>query len=115
MMAWIDADIEFDSFHWISDTIHLLTNTFDVVQLFSHAVDMDKNENAMTILVMIIQEKNNSIKKNLKIHGIRDLLGLTLYDKMGGLYELNILGGGDHLMALCFIEGIIVKFVFYHY
>ena len=41
--AWIDADIEFDSYTWVIDTLKLLNGTFDIVQLFSHCVFMDKD------------------------------------------------------------------------
>ena len=39
--AWIDADIEFDSSSWALDTLKILNGSKDVVQLFSHCVDMD--------------------------------------------------------------------------
>ena len=42
-MAWIDADIEFENASWATDTLKILNGCSDVVQLFSHAVDMDKN------------------------------------------------------------------------
>lgn len=37
--AWIDSDIEFENEHWVTDTLRLLTK-YDVVQLYSHALDM---------------------------------------------------------------------------
>jgi hypothetical protein len=47
--AWIDADIEFDNNNWALDTLRILNGSKDIVQLFSHCVDMDKNEYTMKI------------------------------------------------------------------
>ena len=47
--AWVDADIEFESNTWASDTLKILNGYKDVVQLFSHAVDMDKDETTLNI------------------------------------------------------------------
>ena len=48
-MAWIDADIEFESPTWALDTLKILNGSMDIVQLFSHAVDMDNCKLAMSI------------------------------------------------------------------
>jgi nicotinic acid mononucleotide adenylyltransferase len=45
--AWIDADIEFESNTWSLDTLKILNGYKDVVQIFSHAVDMDKDETTL--------------------------------------------------------------------
>ena len=42
--AWIDADIEFENTSWALDTLKILNGSKDVVQLFSHCIDMS-NEN----------------------------------------------------------------------
>jgi len=47
--AWIDADIEFDSATWALDTLKILNGCRDIVQVFSHCSDMDKNEDPMRI------------------------------------------------------------------
>ena len=47
--AWIDADVEFDNVTWATDTLKILNGYKDIVQIFSHAVDMDKNKYSMNI------------------------------------------------------------------
>ena len=39
--AWIDADIEFDNNSWALDTLKILNGYKDVVQIFSHCVDLN--------------------------------------------------------------------------
>ena len=48
--AWIDADIEFENNSWALDTLKILNGYKDVVQLFSHCVDMDHDETTMNII-----------------------------------------------------------------
>jgi hypothetical protein len=40
-MAWIDADVEFENTDWAMVGLKVLNGCRDVIQLFSHAVDMD--------------------------------------------------------------------------
>jgi hypothetical protein len=47
--AWIDADVEFENADWAMDTLKILNGSKDVVQLFSHCVDMDREENQMNV------------------------------------------------------------------
>ena len=47
--AWIDADVEFLSPHWASDALKLLNGMCDVVQLFSHALDLDAFGSTMQV------------------------------------------------------------------
>jgi hypothetical protein len=47
--AWIDADIEFTNPHWALDTLKILNGSKDVVQLFSHCIDMNQYLDAMNI------------------------------------------------------------------
>jgi len=42
--AWIDADIEFESNSWAIDTLKILNGCKDIVQIFSHCIDMEKDE-----------------------------------------------------------------------
>ena len=48
-IAWIDADIEFESVTWATDTLKILNGCKDIVQLYSHCVDMDRNKLTMTV------------------------------------------------------------------
>lgn len=108
--AWIDADIEFESATWAKDTLKILNGCRDVVQLFSHAVDMDLNEQAMNIFngfgFQYTKKMPYSSMGILKMWhpGFAWACTRKAYDKMGGIYQNSILGAGDHNMALSFIK-----------
>jgi len=78
--AWIDADIEFDSNSWALDTLKILNGCKDVVQLFSHCIDMDKDENTLNIFNSFGYSfnKNKNILKGELIIGIQDMRGRLL-------------------------------------
>jgi len=106
--AWIDADIEFENPNWAKDTLKILNGCKDIVQIFSHAVDMDKNENAMSIFPSFGYQLSkgrpyggNGI--NMWHPGFAWACTRRAYEKMGGLYERSVLGAGDHNMALSLI------------
>ena len=109
-MAWIDADIEFENTTWATDTLKLLNGHFDIVQLFSHACDMDINGFSMSVF--------NSLGYCAVKHGLKGIrhegvnyphpgfawaISRKGYDRIGGLYEVAILGSGDHIMAKCLL------------
>jgi hypothetical protein len=105
--AWIDADIEFDSPHWATDTLKLLNGTFDIVQLWSHCADLDKNEKCMQNFTSAGYQyiKNNCIyKQNTGLDfshpGYAWACTRKAYEKMNGLYDASILGSSDHNMLL---------------
>jgi hypothetical protein len=110
-MAWIDADIEFENPTWATDTLKLLNGQYDVVQLFSHACDMDQEGFSMNVF--------NSLGYCAVKHGVKGIrhtgpnyphpgfawaMTRKAYDKVGGLYEVAILGSGDHIMAKCILN-----------
>jgi hypothetical protein len=107
--AWIDADIEFESGSWALDTLKVLNGCRDVVQLFSHAVDMDKQDDPMQIFQSFgFQYTKNKpyglSKPNSYWHpGFAWAMTKKAYEKIGGIFEKSILGSGDNNMALCFI------------
>lgn len=108
--AFIDADIIFDNPHWVNDTLKLL-NSFDIVQLFSHAIDMDENEDTMNIFTSfgykyIHRRKHFSSGKINQIShpGYGYAITRKAYEQIGGLYELSIIGSGDQNMAMSLIN-----------
>jgi hypothetical protein len=107
-MAWIDADIEFESNTWALDALKLLNGHADMVQLFSHCVDMDKNELAMSVVnsAGYPYEKGTPHRNGLNYWhpGYAWACHRTAYEKMGGLYENAILGSGDNIM-MCSLLG----------
>lgn len=106
-MAWIDADVEFDHAHWATDALKVLNGHRDVVQLFSHAVDLDKDLNAMNIFPSFgFQYCKNSaygVGLNMWHPGYAWACTRRAYDRMGGIYEASILGSGDHNMSFAFL------------
>jgi hypothetical protein len=108
-VAWIDADIEFDSPTWATDTLKILNGHKDMVQLFSHAVDMDKDENAMNIFSSFgfqysKGKKYGGLGPNFWHPGFAWAITRKAYERVGGLYDLSILGSGDHNMAQSLIH-----------
>ena len=106
--AWIDADIEFESCTWAQDTLRILNGTKDVVQLFSHAVDMDSKKMAMGVFQSFGFQYTKGIPYtssgvNLFHPGFAYACTRKAYEKMGGLYDVSILGAGDYNMAMSFI------------
>lgn len=108
-MAWIDADIEFESTTWALDSLKVLNGSKDIIQLFSHAVDMDKEKDAMSIFPSFgFQYSKQRIYGKTGINmwhpGFAWACTRAAYEKMGGLYEVSILGSGDSNMALSYIK-----------
>ena len=107
-MAWIDADVEFENVNWAMDTLKVLNGCRDVVQLFSHAVDMNKRMEAMSIFPSFgfqyaKKSRYGGTGINMWHPGYAWACTKKAYDRMGGLYEYSILGSGDHNMSFSFI------------
>lgn len=107
--AWIDADIAFENNDWALDTLKILNGSKDVVQLFSHCVNMTRDERVLRY--------NNSFgychsKKKPYSTSLLDFwhpgyawaITRSAYEKIGGLYEKSILGSSDTVMALSFVN-----------
>ena len=109
-VAWIDADVEFDSTSWAEDALKLLNGSYDVVQLFSHAIDMDIDECAMSVFSSFafnyVKGLNYCTNKGINYWhpGYAWACTRNAYENMGGLFETAILGSGDWLMAGSFIS-----------
>jgi hypothetical protein len=107
--AWIDADIEFENNSWALDTLKILNGSKDVVQLFSHCVDMTVDNCNLTIF----NSFGYSFNKNKKYTssgndywhpGYAWAITRKAYEKIDGLYDKGVLGSGDSIMALSFIN-----------
>ena len=109
--AWIDADIEFESTTWALDTLKILNGSKDVVQLFSHCVDMDKDKSTMNIFNSFGYSFSKMKKYEKKTHdywhpGYAWAITRKAYEKIGCLYDKGILGSGDNIMAFSFINKV---------
>ncbi len=109
--AWVDADIEFESPTWAKDTLKLLNGSYDILQVWSHCADLDKNDNAMQVFnsagyqyVKETNEYNKSKGINYWHPGFAWACTRKAYEKMGGLYEVSILGSGDNIMMLSLLS-----------
>jgi hypothetical protein len=107
--AWIDADIEFENNSWALDTLKILNGCKDVVQIFSHCIDMNADHTSLNIF----NSTGYSFNKNKKYTtkgidywhpGYAWAITRKAYEKIGGLYDKGVLGSGDNIMALSFIN-----------
>jgi hypothetical protein len=109
--AWIDADIEFDSTSWALDTLKLLNGCKDVVQLFSHCVDLNHDKSTLSIFNGFGSSfsKGKPYTRNGKDYwhpGFAWAITRKAYEKIGGLYDKGVLGSGDNIMSLSFINNV---------
>jgi len=107
--AWIDADIEFENNSWASDTLKILNGCKDVVQLFSHCVDMSNECANLNVFNSFGYSFNKHKKFTTKGFdywhpGYAWAITRKAYDKIDGLYDKGVLGSGDNIMALSFIN-----------
>jgi len=111
-MAWIDGDLEFESDSWAMDTLKILNGTKDIVQLFSHCDDMDKNGLTMRTFNSFgyqytKKNKYSGAGPNFWHPGYAWACTRKAYEKMGGIYDLAILGSGDNVMAMSYIQNVL--------
>jgi hypothetical protein len=109
--AWVDADIEFDNVSWSTDTLKILNGCKDVLQLFSHCVDMNNDNTTINIFSSV--GYNLSKRKKYTIKGLDYwhpgyawAITRKAYEKIGGLYDVGVLGSGDSIMALGLINKV---------
>jgi hypothetical protein len=109
-VAWIDADIEFESNTWAMDTLKILNGHSDIVQLFSHAVDMDKEELTMSVFNSggYQHEKGNPYKLGINYWhpGFAWACTRKAYQQMDKLYDQGILGSGDNIMMMSLLGNV---------
>jgi hypothetical protein len=109
--AWIDADLEFESTTFAIDALKLLNGSRDVIQLFSHCLDMDKDQSTMSTFSSFgyNYSKQKPFVKSGKDYwhpGYAWAITRKAYENIGGLYDKGILGSGDSIMALSFINKV---------
>lgn len=113
-VAWIDADIEFQRKDWAEETMHQLQH-YMVVQMFQNAVDIGPNgEFLARANGFMWSYLNGKPKPQIAKDGKTSYggYGYTAWhsgfawaarreaiDALGGLYDVSMLGSGDHLMA----------------
>lgn len=106
--AWIDADLEFEHMSWATDTLKILNGCKDVVQIFSHCLDMANDNSTLQVFhgfgyQYATGKKYYGNGVNFWHCGFAWAMTRKAYEKIGGLFQLAILGAGDHQMALAMI------------
>jgi len=107
-MAWLDGDINLMNPDWVQETIQQLQH-YSVVQMFEQAIDLSPNGTTMGTFKGVPASLLNGDpwprtdyyygKKGYFHPGYGWAYRNYAWHKMGGLLDINIVGGGDHQMA----------------
>lgn len=107
-VAFVDADIEFDNPHFAIDTLKILNGTRDIVQMHSHALDLDIKGDTMNIFSSFGHQVSmnralNQTGPNYPHPGYNIAMSRKTYDKIGGLYQDSLLGSGDYNLCMSLV------------
>lgn len=107
-VAWIDADIEFQRKDWAEETIQQLQH-YAVVQMFQTAADLGPYGEIMATHNGFAWAHISGRPRPLEAMngyyyphwhpGYAWAMRRDAWDSLGGLYDVSMLGSGDHLMA----------------
>lgn len=105
--AWVDADIEFMSPTWASDTLKILNGAKDIVQPFSHCIDMDAQGRPMSLFCSFgfqYETTKRYVKSGPSFWHPGWACAMTRqhYEKVG-VFQHAILGAGDNHMMQAII------------
>jgi hypothetical protein len=112
--AWIDADVEFENPTWAMDTLKILNGTKDIVQLWSHAVFMSRDEmnlelfNSFGYRNVKDNQQYKYTDKDYWHPGFAWAMTRTAYEQLGGLYD-DVLGSADSIMSISFINRVHIR------
>jgi hypothetical protein len=125
--CWLDGDILFDNDNWINDSIRLLKE-FDVIQTFSHTLgtfryslprfEFSSQKAPMRSEDQVCKSGSYSFIRRYKDVNNKFISLITgsghpgygwgmnrsFYNKIGKLWDSNIVGGGDRLMSNCIVQ-----------
>ena len=110
-VAWVDGDISFKNDNWVIDTIETL-DSHGICQLWEEAHDLNYDDSIMMVHRSFCSQASTAKLSNIsKIYTTWHsgyAWGATRYaiEKIGGLYEVGILGSADNYMAWAFIGKI---------
>jgi hypothetical protein len=119
-VAWIDGDVGFTDHNWVQETIQQLQH-FAIVQMFHTAVDLDAQGNITNTFkgfpASWLENRNEPDtacsdyyyhgkgKKGYWHPGYAWACTRQAWDAMGGLLDINVVGGGDHQMCRALYGG----------
>lgn len=111
-VAWVDADVTFTNPQWVQETIQQLQH-FAVVQMFTDAIDLCPSQMQIartpSFAAGVLDGKVVGVDGDYyyaakKFHpGYAWAARRDAWDAMGGLLDINIVGGGDYQMAQAII------------
>jgi hypothetical protein len=112
-VAWIDADVEFQRKDWAAETMQQLQH-YMVVQMFQQAIDLGPYGEAFAMhqgfAWSYVSGKPKPERRKPGGYsyphwhpGYAWAMRREAWDALGGLYDVSILGSGDHLMAWAMI------------
>ena len=102
-VMWLDGDVEFVRKDWVMETLHALQH-YDVVQPFSHAIDLGPNAETMKTATGFAFCHNTGQKIGDKsmygyAHpGYCGAMTREAWETVGGMFDMGILGAGDDHM-----------------
>lgn len=107
-VAWVDADVMFTNPQWVQETIQQLQH-YQIVQMFVNAVDMCPANSILKRVSSfgaaaadgkVTTKVGDYYYANQHFHpGYAWACRRDAWDAMGGLLDVNIIGGGDYQMA----------------
>jgi len=113
-VAWVDADVTFVNPDWVHETMQQLQH-YQIVQMFTHAIDLGPGgepiDNFQSFAYSHLlgkmggPPKIGGVKKAGAYYGKYWHPGFgwayrrSAWDTIGGMLDINIVGGGDHQMA----------------
>lgn len=116
-VAWIDGDVDFVRPDWILETVHELQH-HPVVQMFEDSVDLGPNHEILQTYKSFAYCYKNGLPQKIvngAAYSRRTSPGTYWHpgyawaatreaiNTMGGMFDLGIVGAGDHHMACCLI------------
>jgi len=110
--SWIDGDVLFENDNWIQSTIDLLKQ-FDIIQMFSicfNQTNYRKNYywgSYGYIYKELKKYHNLNLKEIAPNHtGYAWAMNKEFYKKIGGLWDINIIGSADSIIARCATQNL---------
>lgn len=109
-VAWVDADITFLNNNWAKDAMNSFENGSDVIQLFQSAVNLGPEGETVKLdqgFIYMHQKSGKPYTKTYKYGfwhpGYTLAFNRKAYAAMDGVFDIGILGSGDHHVSLALI------------
>ena len=114
-VAWVDADVTFINPDWVHETMQQLQH-HPVVQMFTHSIDIGENQQPIDYFEGFAYSHLQGNRRVPSLNGVKGRKGdyytgrhwhpgyawayrRDAWDALGGMLDINIVGGGDHQMA----------------